>query len=216
MLLDSGASCSVVSKSCIHSRHIESIQSTRLINADGRDVTTCGVVTMTVELGQFSTNHKFLIVDFLSTPVILGCDCLIKHGYIIDFEQCTFYRTENPDEVLQLQPTQTSSCHMITLDDELPQAIHTTCTGTSPTTVNMPVDVHPALIPTLQNFKSLISTELGKTYITEHTINTGEASPIKVPPRAIPFHYAERVHQQLQEVPLVCPRSVCSKTTRGN
>ena len=200
MLLDSGASCSVVSKSCVHSRRIEAIQSTRLINADGRQVTPCGVATMTVELGQFSTNHKFVVVDFLSTPVILGCDFLIKHGYIIDFDQCTFHRTENPDEVLQLQPTQTSSCHMITLDDELPQAIPTACTGTNPTTVDMPVDVHPALTPILQKFKSLFSTELGKTNITEHTIDTGEALPIKVPPRAIPFHYAERVHQQLQEM----------------
>ena len=86
MLLDLGASCSVASKSCIHSRLIESIQSTRLINADGRHVTPCGVATMTVELGQSSTNHKFVVVDFLSTPVILGCDFLIKHGYIIDFD----------------------------------------------------------------------------------------------------------------------------------
>ena len=89
---------------------------------------------------------------------------------------------------------------MITLDDELPQAIPTACTGTNPTTVDMPVDVHPALTPILQKFKSLFSTELGKTNITEHTISTGEALPIKVPPRAIPFHYAERVHQQLQEM----------------
>ena len=90
MLLDSGASCLVVSKSCIHSRLIESIQSTRLINADGRHVTPYGEATMTVELGQFSTNqvknHKFVVVDFLSTLVILGCNFLIKHGYIIDIK----------------------------------------------------------------------------------------------------------------------------------
>ena len=31
-------------------------------------------------------------------------------------------------------------------------------------------------------------------------MDTGEASPIKVPPRPIPFHFAEKVHKQLQEM----------------
>ena len=80
MLLDSGASCSVASKSCIPDKHIEPIQSTRLINADGRDMTPCGLATMTVGLGQFSTNHKFVVVNHLSTPVILGCDFCLTMG----------------------------------------------------------------------------------------------------------------------------------------
>ena len=34
----------------------------------------------------------------------------------------------------------------------------------------------------------------------EHTINTGNAQPVKVPPRSIPFHFADLVHKQLQEI----------------
>ena len=192
MLLDSGASCSVASKSCVPDKHIEPIQSTRLVNADGRNITPCGVATMTVGLGQFSTSHKFVVVNHLSTPVILGCDFLFNHGYVLDFDRCTFHRTEVPDASLP--------CNMITLDDECPQAIPTTRKHTNLPTVDMPADVHPALMSVLQEYKSLFSTELGKTTITEHTMKTGEALPIKVPPRPIPFHYADRVHQQLQEM----------------
>ena len=64
----------------------------------------------------------------------------------------------------------------------------------------MPTDVHPVLMSVLQEFKSLFSTKLGKTTITEHTINTGEVLSIKFLPHPIPFHYAVRVHQQLQEM----------------
>ena len=36
--------------------------------------------------------------------------------------------------------------------------------------------------------------------MTKHTIDTGEATPIKVPPRQISFRYADRVHAQLQDM----------------
>ena len=42
--------------------------------------------------------------------------------------------------------------------------------------------------------------DLGRTTVTEHVIETGEASPVKVSARPIPFHYLERVHHQLQEM----------------
>ena len=70
MWLDSGASCSVASISCIPDMHIEPAHVTKLLNADGRDITPCRVATMTVELGQFLTSHKFVVVDHLSTSVI--------------------------------------------------------------------------------------------------------------------------------------------------
>lgn len=173
MLLDSGASRSVVP--CVPDQYIEPIQSTKLVNADGRDITPYGSATMTVGLGQFSTSHKFVVVNHLSTPVILGCDFLFNHGYVLDFDQCTFYQTEDPHEVLQLQSAKTSPCNMITLDDECPQAIPVACKHTSSPTIDMPADVHPALMFVLQEFKSLFSMELGKTTTTEHTINSGEA-----------------------------------------
>ena len=207
ILLDSGASCSVISKPHVYRTVIEPIHTVRLVNADGGDITPRGVAIMTIGLGKFSAKHKFVVVDHLSTPVILGCDFLMRHGYVLDFQQCTYHRSQNPEEVLQLQPawghpphTMPQPLHTITVDDECPQAIPIPCKQTSIPTVDMPTDIHPALNATLEEFKSLFSPELGRTNTTEHIIDTGNALPIKVPPRPIPFHYSERVHQQLQEM----------------
>ena len=121
MLLNSGASRSVVLKSC---KHIEPLQSTKLVNADGRDITPYGSATMTVGLGQFSTSHKFVAVNHLSTSVILGCDFLFNHGYVLyRFWPLYLLSNRRSDKVLQLQPEQTLPCNIITLDDGCPQAI---------------------------------------------------------------------------------------------
>ena len=51
----------------------------------------------------------------------------------------------------------------------------------------------------LQEYTTLFKQDLGHTTITHHVIDTGDSHPIKVPPRPIPFYYAERVNQQLQD-----------------
>ena len=42
---------------------------------------------------------------------------------------------------------------------------------------------------------------MGQTNVMNHIINIGEATPIKVPPRQFPFHYADQIHAQLQAWP---------------
>ena len=64
----------------------------------------------------------------------------------------------------------------------------------------MPSDVHPNLTPVLEEFKALFSQQIGKTNVAEHTIDTGDAVPIKIPPRQIPFHLADKVHAQLDDM----------------
>ena len=83
------------------------------------------------------------------------------------------------------------------MDKECPEEIPTLCKHTDTPTLDMPTDIHT---PTLHEFKSLCSCELGRTNITQHIINTGNALPIELPLRPIPLHCAERVHQQLQEM----------------
>jgi len=66
----------------------------------------------------------------------------------------------------------------------------------------------PSSLPCTKEFKSLFLVELGCTNITQYIIDTGNALPTKVPPRPILFYYAERVHQQLQEMAqegIICP-----------
>ena len=155
---------------------------------------------MAVTLGRLQVDHKFIVLDTLSTTVILGCDFLTKHNLIMDFSQQAVRHSNNPLFKLDMPLVRMSSCNALALDDELPQALPTTVKNSSVIPIEMLEDVHPDLAHLINDHKQLFSTHLGKTTTMEHVIDTGEAAPIKVPPRPIPFHYAERAHNQLQEM----------------
>ena len=53
-----------------------------LINADGRKLTLLGTTTASLDLGIITVDHTLVVVEHLSTPVILGCDFLITHDVI--------------------------------------------------------------------------------------------------------------------------------------
>ena len=91
VLLDSGASCSVIHASHIPHTNI-AFTHTTLLNADGRQLTPLGSVTTTVDLGTFKASHNFIVVKELSVPAILGCDFLSKNGVTLDFEQGVSYQ----------------------------------------------------------------------------------------------------------------------------
>ena len=101
---------------------------------------------------------------------------------------------------LQHSGNKNSTRNMLTHDDDLPQAIPTTLKNAHVPSFDMPTDVHPALQQLIENHRELFSEQLGKTSVTSHVIDTGDASPVRVPPRPIPFRYAETVHRQLNEM----------------
>jgi len=172
----------------------------QLVNADGRYVLPGGTSVMSVSLGNLQAEHTFLVLDSLSTPVILGCDFLVKHNIVIDFGQAVAYCTTNRGFQLKLHTSTAATCNKLTLDDELPQAIPIMTNGCRPQSFDMPVDVHSELRDVIADHKQLFSEQLGKTEVVSHIIDTGEATPVKVPPRPIPFHYVEKAHSQLQDM----------------
>ena len=182
--------------------NINPVARTKLVNADGRIITPCGTTTLTVTLGPFSTEHSFIVVEHLSVPAILGCDFLREHGFVLNFESGTYYRVDSPDQVLPLHLTELRSCSTVTIDEDCPQAIPFKCNDKDQIQLEMPTDIHPELRPVVQEFEELFSKQLGQTNVTKHIIDTVEATPIKVPPRQIPFHYADKVHAQLQDMAL--------------
>ena len=86
------------------------------------------------------------------------------------------------------------------MDADYPQAIPTTCKDHSSSTKDMPSDVHPRLRPVLAEFKELYSQQLGKTNVAKHTIDTGDALPIRLPQQQILFQYMDKVNAQLEDM----------------
>ena len=52
----------------------------------------------------------------------------------------------------------------------------------------------------LEEFKDPFSQRLGKSNITEHTLDTGNTLPIRIPPWQILFHYVDKIHAQLEDM----------------
>ena len=98
---------------------------------------------------------------------------------------------------MQLLSAESPSCHLITMDDDCPQAIPTKHKDHKSTVEAMLNDVHPTLIPLLEE---LFSQQQGKTIVAEHTIDTGDTQPIRIPPRQIPFRYVDKVNAQLEDM----------------
>ena len=196
--LDSGASCSVICKEYAPSKDVEPSISTKLVNADGSDLAPLGTLVLEVKVGDIKSDHPFIVVDHLSVPVILGCDFLTKHGVVVDFAHCTFSCSRKPKVNGKLMLSRTNSC-MLVIDSDLPQAIPSK-TNVPEKDSDLPTDYHPSLESVLQEHRAIFRSQLGCTNVAEHIIETGNAQPVKVPARPIPFHFKERVHTQLQEM----------------
>ena len=198
ILLDSGASCSVMRDEYVTPTNLDPPQDIRLTNADGREITTLGTTTAIVILGNLEINHKFTVVRELAAPAILGCDFLKKQSIVIDFQKNIVSSLCLPTLQAQLSLNNARMCTLI-LDSDYPQAIPYPTTAMTPE-LEMPSDFHRSLGPLLQRHSKIFSKTLGKTPVTEHAINTGNSLPVKVPPRPIPFHFADQVHKQLHEM----------------
>ena len=90
---------------------------------------------------------------------------------------------------MPLHLTELRSCGTVTIDEDCPQAIPVKCNDKDQIQLEMPTDIHPELRLVVQEFEELFSKQLGQTNVTKHIIDTEEATPIKVPPRQIPFRY---------------------------
>ena len=143
ILIDSGASCSAISKRHVKIDQVLPEQCTKLVNTDGRVFQPLGKSPMTVSLGEFSANHTFVVVKQLSVPVILGSDFISQYGLILDIQGGSVYQSGSPDFRLKLDTYTANICDPLVMDNELPQAIP--CRSTDPCQLDLPYNVHPAL-----------------------------------------------------------------------
>ena len=62
-----------------------------LINAGGRKLTPLRTTTAMLNLRIIAVEHTLIVVEKMSTPVILVCGFLNTHGAILNFSTGTFH-----------------------------------------------------------------------------------------------------------------------------
>ena len=197
ILLDSGASCSVIRSEYVNPIDLDPLRDIRLTNTDGRELAPLGTTTMRVNLGNLEADQNFTVVKSLSAPAILGCDFLKREGIVIDFQKNVVRSCHFPTLQVQLNLHQASMCTLV-LDNDYPQTIP--YPATVKPELDMPTDYDPSLELLLKERSAIFCKTLGRTSAVQHIIDTGNSQPVKVPPRPIPFHFADQVHKQLQEM----------------
>ena len=198
ILLDCGASCSVIRSECVLAGDVKPMSSTTLTNADGTELSLMETTTVPVILNGLNTSHTFIVVEHLSAPVILGCDFLSKHGVILDFGNGTFHCNHPGNQPKQLESQE--CLNMVVLDHDIPQAMPCSIKESHQVELGMPQNYHKSLELVLKEHAALFRCQLGRTNVAKHVIDTGDAPPVKMPSRPIPFHYTEQVQSQLKNM----------------
>ncbi|XP_071144097.1 uncharacterized protein [Mytilus edulis] len=123
-----------------------------------------------VEIGEEVTNKVRLMNPF-DQEVKLNQDAVIGIAEKLDTDPITLFSQEDSEESQNF-----NSVRRIKL-----------------TANNRPEDEQEAIVSLLQKYSAAFSvndTDLGLTHLVEHTIDTGEAKPVKQPPRRVPLAFA--------------------------
>ena len=166
-----------------------------------------------LKIDGFSANHKAFIAPQLVLPIILGTDFLSKFQVSLDFKRAsitigdttiTTDQTQKEDTTSSKERLWNNSQHTVAVlcDDDpdfdlcsIPQFLPK---GT--TTCALPSNCSPTYMSIVKEYKSLFSSIPGQTEAIEHHIPTGEAQPIRVPPRRVPMHYKDEIQKQIVEM----------------
>jgi hypothetical protein len=121
-------------------------------------------------------------------------------GYAEEVNEVMFQLTDGPEEVARhVQSSTLETQGVSTLPSHLqPIFQHLHCSLTSEQ-----FERAQSLLVQFQDVFSRHDTDLGRTFLVEHTINTGTAQPIKQPPRRVPLAFQgedrmaiEKLYQQ--------------------
>lgn len=86
MLLDTGASVTVINKNTIKFNKLTSESELYLETANNSKLNILGTIVAEIKIGTIVLNHKIIIVDDLCTPVIIGLDLMKKINTILDLK----------------------------------------------------------------------------------------------------------------------------------
>ena len=93
VLLDSGAEDTLIStkQARLFGLRVNPLESNevRYVGANGLDCVIDGWTVVEARVGQYMFHQRCVVIRDLSNPVLLGCDALINHGFVLNFETKT-------------------------------------------------------------------------------------------------------------------------------
>ena len=78
-------------------------QQVQFINTNGRSALPSETDKKNIRSGTLYTSHSFMVLNEMSSTVILGCDFLMKYNLVIDFSQGIAYSSKTPTLQLRAQ-----------------------------------------------------------------------------------------------------------------
>lgn len=153
--------------------------------ADSKQCNPSGVVWLSVLLLGHMFTHRFAVIPELSCPILLGTDFMIQADVHIHPATGSVRLGDNA-----------ASAPDVLLEEFEQLEGHVACLSFKNNNPNLGQVVEQAALPTadkeklaslLSDFSHLFEGKLGRTSLVEHTIDTGMAKPVCLPPyRASP------------------------------
>lgn len=216
MMLDSGSAVSLLRKQEMESmkliQPLERVPVVKLITASGDPLLILTHIQAPVQVGNFKTMHRFVVVDHLIYPVILGIDFLQENKLTLDFTSVPVSVKHNNTELHDVgemkalwhsaQDAKGRQYAAAVLEDPNVDMIDE-CSIPQYDDLLLKFDIPQCsdneINTLLQDYKDLFRCTPGVTNLSHHHIPiTG--NPIRIPPRRIPAHYKKEVEEQIQQM----------------
>ena len=191
-LVDTGAS-----RSLLHTRLARQLRNSRsrvsndkLVAANGSVLRNDGKVFTVVEASGHTLEHNFVICPELNFDCIFGLDLLRRLGTVLDLNTACI--GGHSDERRAVASVVQNVHH-----EEDSKTLFASISPTLDASTRQRLE---ELLLKCKNTFALNDSQLGRTSILQHEINTGDAAPIRIPPRRIPSALLPEVNSMIDDM----------------
>ncbi|BHF82043.1 hypothetical protein SprV_0802517900 [Sparganum proliferum] len=165
----------------------------RLFMATGAGLEHDGLVEFSLQLSGHMFSHSFLVSPDITWDCILGVDFLKKFWCALDFDKQLFSTTLVNVPFLTHVPPASDLCSTSVVAANIKDLLPTTLDANSLTQIQH----------LLTQFKDIFDWDgksTGRTNVTQHCIDNGDAKPIRIPPGRLPIFYQKELDALISDM----------------
>ena len=194
LLIDTGASCSLVSADpCGRLRCTVNQVGTKVVAAKGATLHVGSSVDLFIKFSDIASKHTFLVSPDILWDAILGMDFLQQHDVVLDTSSRIISNRPLDKVVCGVESGDAQS----SVEGDIPPRHVREMLGHVTDGVEL-----SSLQKQLSEFTDMFDCNggTGRTTVTQHTIDTGDQGPIWQHPRRIPIHYQNQLEEMIQDM----------------